>query len=268
MEGSSKDRWDKAQIMLTPVGGLVTAIVIAALGYYGSKALETKRSNDAFVRTYLELTAAEDREKTTFRQEMFAWMADRFTETESLQERLLALELFASNFHETLDLSPLLSEVQQDIEGLEASAGHEERLYELARKIRDRELDILGPVSQVTGFDIGLRAGERWEDSLVLQDGVERRFELSVLEVDEEKRQLSLEMRLTDELRVTVLSFDLDYFDFPLTHYTRLANDQRCAIVLMWFDTAHESAGLRVVCYPGDFRSFTKAERLVERLRD
>ena len=37
-----KDRWDKLAIILAPVGGLLTALAVASLGIFGSRALDQR----------------------------------------------------------------------------------------------------------------------------------------------------------------------------------------------------------------------------------
>jgi hypothetical protein len=47
-----KDFWDRLQIILSPVGGLLTAIAVASLGMVGSRTLERQQSNEAKLRLY------------------------------------------------------------------------------------------------------------------------------------------------------------------------------------------------------------------------
>ena len=42
-----KDWWDKLAIVLSPLGGLLTAIAVASLGLIGSRALDRQQSSEA-----------------------------------------------------------------------------------------------------------------------------------------------------------------------------------------------------------------------------
>ena len=42
-----KDAWDKFGVLLQPVGGLLTAMAVAFLGVFGSRALEERQSRDS-----------------------------------------------------------------------------------------------------------------------------------------------------------------------------------------------------------------------------
>ena len=50
-----KDPWDKVQIILAPLGGLLTALAVASLGIFGSRALEQQQSSEAKLWFYSEL---------------------------------------------------------------------------------------------------------------------------------------------------------------------------------------------------------------------
>jgi hypothetical protein len=294
MEGSDKDGWDKAEILLKPVGALVTAAVVAYLGFLASSALDRRRSEEEFVRTYIEEAARDARARDAFRQAMFEWMAERFEQTPSaagLDERFLALDLFAVNFHETFDLSPLLNQMRRDMAGLDpnAAAEAESRLYELAYKIRARELQILDAAGAVgIPFMLPSRADAAWSERLVLQDETEWRFEVRVAEIHPEARTLTLEMDMIPGAQIGVSPdapdsrtvrepgsedaymnaiFDVDPFKFPMSQYASLPSGVRCSVMMDDWDTRTGEAFLQLLCYPGDFRSAMKAAQLLERMQ-
>src|SRR5207253_8245430 len=103
-----KDAWDKAKVVLEPVGGLLTAIPVAALGFYGSRVLEQRQTLDSNVRLYSELMSKREESESALRKDMFQSIIQSFlkpgTEGQSLEAQVLNLELLAYNFHESLNL--------------------------------------------------------------------------------------------------------------------------------------------------------------------
>jgi len=55
MSAGPMDFWDKLAIILAPVGGLLTAIAVASLGFIGSSALERQQSSEEKLRLCSEL---------------------------------------------------------------------------------------------------------------------------------------------------------------------------------------------------------------------
>ena len=66
-----KDFWDKLHIVLSPLGGLLTALAVASLGLLGSRALERQQSSEAKLRLYSELMTRREESEATLRKEMF-----------------------------------------------------------------------------------------------------------------------------------------------------------------------------------------------------
>ena len=104
-----KDRWDKLAIILAPVGGLLTALAVASLGIFGSRALDQRQSSEAKLRLYSELMSKREESEATLRKEMFQSIIGSFFDAQStsLEAKLLKMELLAQNFHEALNLAAL-----------------------------------------------------------------------------------------------------------------------------------------------------------------
>src|SRR6188768_2770316 len=111
-----KDFWDKLQIVLQPLGGLLTATAVAMLGFMGSSAIDRQQSNEAKLRLYSELMSRREESEATLRKEMFQSIIGSFFDasTTSLDTRLLKMELLAQNFHEALSLSPLFLHLKRE----------------------------------------------------------------------------------------------------------------------------------------------------------
>jgi uncharacterized membrane protein YccC len=65
-----KDFWDRLQILLAPVGGLLTAIAVASLGMMGSRTVERQQSNEAKLRLYSELMTRREESEATLRLDL------------------------------------------------------------------------------------------------------------------------------------------------------------------------------------------------------
>ena len=134
-QGQPKDFWDRLQIILSPVGGLLTAMAVASLGFIGSRTIERQQSNEAKLRLYSELMTRREESEATLRKEMFQSIIGSFfdPQTASLDTRLLKMELLAQNFHEALNLVPLFEHMQREIDESRCIARAEARLQLAAR---------------------------------------------------------------------------------------------------------------------------------------
>src|SRR5688572_32976448 len=85
----------------------------------GSRTLERQQSNEAKLRLYSELMTRREESEATLRKEMFQSIIGSFfdPQTASLDTRLLKMELLAQNFHESLNLVPVLEHMQREIDG-------------------------------------------------------------------------------------------------------------------------------------------------------
>jgi len=143
-----KDKWDKLEIMLHPIGGFFTGLAIAALGYFGSAALEDRQTNEINMRLYSELMNQREQAENKLRSDMFKQIFDSFLKQsdsnedkgviekeieletttniftaielarqllKSINNDLLRLELLTRNFHESIDIKPVFREILFEI---------------------------------------------------------------------------------------------------------------------------------------------------------
>ncbi|MBL8173069.1 MAG: hypothetical protein JNK48_00280, partial [Bryobacterales bacterium] len=137
-EKKPRDRWDKLQILLT---GLMP-LALFALGYWGNNALQ----EDQRRRAYVELLSRREEAESNLRKDMFAKVIEQFVGTGKgdLDTRVLNLELLAYNFHESIDLEPLLKHVYVQAQtDRQATSEQRKRLQRLAQDIAGRELEAL-----------------------------------------------------------------------------------------------------------------------------
>ncbi len=286
-----KDFWDKLQIVLQPLGGLLTAMAVAMLGIMGSSAIDRQQSSEAKLRLYSELMSRREESEATLRKEMFQSIIGSFFDNgqASLDARLLKMELLAQNFHEALNLTPLFQHMRREIERADVSTvqrrGYEDRLVDLAREVTRKQLIVLEAGGQRANYTVifsdSLLEGsksETLEDAVLTLDGIERRFRITVFKVDTTLRsaRMGLEIETPQQTGVSQLSagryaveFDVGFFSTPMIDNTRLSNDQRVAVVLTDMNPA--GASLSLVYFPGSRASLREKpyyEEILKKLAD
>jgi hypothetical protein len=282
-----KDVWDKVQIILAPVGGLLTAIAVASLGFMGSRTLERQQSNEAKLRLYSELMTRREESEATLRKEMFQSIIGSFFDSQSasIEAKTLKMELLAQNFHEALNLAPLFKSLRREIAAAPASARerreYEARLSELAREVTRKQLIALEAGGQRFDWTILLSdslinglTSQTLEDVELTLDGIKRRFRVTIYQADTAQRDLKvgLEIETPEQRGVTGISagrysvdFDVGFFSTPMIDNTRLSNDQRVALVLTDMNPA--GANLSLIYFPGSRASLREKPYYEEILR-
>jgi hypothetical protein len=285
--GQPKDFWDRLQIVLSPLGGLLTAVAVASLGLMGSRALERQQSNEAKLRLYSELMTRREESEATLRKEMFQSIIGSFFDAQSatLDTRLLKMELLAQNFHEALNLVPLFEHIQREIDRSpltrDEKRAYSARLGDLAREVTRKQMIILEASGRrhdwtvlVSDSLIDGTGSETLEDVDVTLDGVRRRFRVTLSRADTVRRELriGLEIETPEQPGVPpnavgryTVDFDVGFFSTPMIDNTRLSNDQRVAIVLS--DMNQYGATLSLVCFPGSRASLREKPYYEEILR-
>jgi hypothetical protein len=189
----------------------------------------------------------------------------------ALGSSVLNLEMLAYNFHETLNLRPLFSEMRRRVtraaeeaktaEAREENAAYLGRLETMAREIVRRQMVVLEGVGKKFDRTIDLGAdpeGTSLEPETLSLDGVPTTFAIDVLAVDRESREIKLGLGIETpdpELgrQAKVATFTVSYFDFPMIDNTRLGAGQRCSVVLN--NMSDVSADITLVLFPGSYAS-------------
>jgi hypothetical protein len=172
-----KDRWDKASIILKPVGGLLTALAIVFLGFLTQGWLEQTQKKNRDSQLYTELMSKREDSENKLRATMFDKILGILTkpgepkptrdETNAdrlkrVKNKILNLELITRNFHEFLDVKPIFLDILMDIvQGREKCtktdpreettpeerkrewAWQQKRLKQIARRVRQKQLEVL-----------------------------------------------------------------------------------------------------------------------------
>ncbi len=271
--GRKRDGWDKVDILMRPVGGLLTAMAIALLGFITSDALNRRQAVETNTRLYTELMSRREESESALRKDMCVSIIQSFVNPRdnALDADVLNLEMLAYNFHESLNLKPLFLEVRRRIVRASAASTSPEtrarndeylsRIERVGREIVRRQMIVLEGVGKKVDRTVDLTGdpeGTSLEPVTLTLDGGETTFAIDVLGVDRVNREIRLGLNIETpdpELgrQTKMAAFSVSYFDFPMIDNTRLTGGQRCAIVLNGF--SEQSADITLVLFPGTYAS-------------
>lgn len=118
-EPKKKDIWD----ILSSVGGIATAVMVAVIGLVGSYVLNNQQTLANRSQLYSQLISQKETAENQVRRDMFQQILTCFLANknnsrcvvEEIDDQLLRLELLARNFHEMLDMEPLFLHVLKKI---------------------------------------------------------------------------------------------------------------------------------------------------------
>lgn len=276
-QGPKKDIWDKAGIILEPVGGLITAITIALVSYYASDYINRNQENEAKTRLYTELMSKREESEAALRKDMFSSIINSLLkENVTMDEKILQLELLAYNFHESLNLTPLFSYLNRknnaDTRNPELTASYRERLFNMSKEVTSKQLASLEGVASVEKFvyfydSLAFSPNDTFScifnDSIVSGkqvDSVKHLVHLTILGKDEINSSVSVRLKVATRIpgkqdKVVDPAFTIDYFEFPMIDNTRLVNDKRVAAVLRDFDPVNKFIEIDIIFFPGSHSS-------------
>ena len=276
-----KDRWDKIDILLKPMGGFFTGIALASVGYFTTNMLENQqleetrrlehqRVEETNRRLYTEIMSSREKSDSDLRKEMLNSIIEAFldeTDKEKLDEKVLALELLAYNFHDVIDLSPLFKHVSVKIEksALVDKESLSSTLERVAGEVIAKQLASLGDGGILVPLSVNLKQVEteglqELDESLYpirvdQPDVSEQRYILvEALQVFPQQREIRVRLEIGDpnnrfEPEIDI-SFKVGFFDFPMIDNTRVSHAQRVAIALTRWNEGN-SAEINLVYFPG-----------------
>jgi hypothetical protein len=288
----SKDFWDKLDILLKPTGGIVAAVSVAIIGYFGSDYLKQKELLDTNSRVFAQIVSQREDADSTLRMNMFnSIIAKFFNNPTDRGEQVLSLELLAYNFHESLDLASLFKHMNQALRGdlqrargTPAEAENAEfmaRLERVAKEVALKQATTLaetGFSAQGTVFFEDLDGSPQGVTVIDKQQLGDRWFKLEVLKQFVEDKELRV--KLTAYTRVPSdrpdapaswsiadATFTMGFFDFPMIDNTRLSDGKRAAVILRDWDE-RRSAEIQLVYFPGSRASLKEKQYYDELLKD
>lgn len=268
-----RDFWDKLAVILQPLGGLLTAVAIAMLGFFTSQYLERQQSIDANTRLYSELMSNREQSESALRKDMFVSIIGTFLRPQesTVGAAVLNLELLAYNFHESLNLKPLFTDLRQSLserlkhesrpDTIARYQAYQQRLERVAREITKKQMIVLEGVG--VKKDWGFELGPDFEDATLETaelslDSATTALTVDVVGVDFEAKELRLDVTVRsyngsgDPISKNV-AFSVGFYDFPMIDNTRLPNGQRFAVIMNNF--SEMSAEITVVLFPGAYAS-------------
>ena len=275
-----KDRWERADVLIKPLGGILTALAVAGCGYYASVTLDRRAAIDTNTRLYAELMNQREQAETMLRKDMFnsiigSFLTPKANGANGYEQQVLNLELLAFNFHEALDLGPLFKHVYGSISESQKPNAKEylDRLERAANEVKNKQIATLEDAGGKLDATIDLDELEQKPEGLTIIEGPlpvhptiaemvdpelrNTHFKVEALYADRKRREIrvKLEVRTTakksaeDEPNYIYSIFSISPFDFPMIDNTRLPHGQRCAIVVRRFGDS--GAEITLVYFPG-----------------
>jgi hypothetical protein len=290
-----KDRWNKIDVVLKPVGGLLTALAVGLVGYYGSSVIDRSQARDTDVRLYAQLMSQREDAETSLRKDMFNSIIGTFLRTKptgyKFEQQVLNLELLAYNFHEALDLAPLFKDVYVKIRGSHDSRAAEymQRLERVANEVKSKQIAALEESGGKLDATIDLDQLEQNLAGLKIIEGTifphsdhvdsdtslqATQFKVEALSGDKKKKEIRVKLEVrqaqgennasTEDASSSI--FTISPFDFPMIDNTRLPHGHRCAIVVRRF--GDPIVELTLVYFPGSRASLKEKPFYDEAMHD
>jgi hypothetical protein len=278
-----RDAWNKAQILLQPVGAIVTALLVAYLGWLTSSFLQEERVREESWQLYANLMNQREQADSTLRKDMFNSIIESFvvprsegatSSIEAISQEVLNLELLAYNFHDSLDLQPLFKHLGKRIAEMKARPQgasvekeldeYEERLETLAGNIIAKQASALEEGGLSCLVTINTESTEP-----IAVDGIAGRVfsRLEVLSINAPEKEILIRLlvyRLDREAEAAICGeeppadvaiekvvdgqFWSGHFAFPMIDNVRLPDGKRGAIAQEWLNP--RIAQVRLLMFP------------------
>jgi hypothetical protein len=295
MEGKEKARWEKADVILKPVGGILTALAVALVGIIGSQILERRQAMNTEAQLYAQLMSQREGAETSLRKDMFNSIIGSFLKPKAAgyEEKVLNLELLVYNFHEALDLAPLFKSVYSQVSKSTKpdKSDYMRRLEEAADEVKNKQIAALedsgggGKLDAMIDFT-KLKENPRGMTVIngtiplltnkgASNEPLKTNFTVEALLVDQSSRRIRVKLEVKtpkngtkDEIESTYALFWISPFDFPMIDNTRLPHGQRCSIVLRKWGANQPSAQMTLVYFPGSRASLKEKPFFDEAMSD
>src|SRR5437773_12563686 len=116
-EKKEKDFWDKVDVVLRPLNGLLTAVAVGLLGYYTSGIVRQQETRDSNERVYTQLMSSRDQADSTLRKDMCLSTLQIFQQPKQvdLATKMLNLEMLAYNFQESPTLTTSVAHIHRQL---------------------------------------------------------------------------------------------------------------------------------------------------------
>jgi hypothetical protein len=246
-------------------------------------AADQRAKTESRTRLYTELLHKREDADTAVRRAVFDKLMDSYLSPapKDLDDKLVALELLAVNFHDSLNLSPLFWQIDRQITSLGNRADPllREHLTRVSQGVKDRQMAFLAPedfakplpvelaavpsialptegcvaieaLAQAGQGASTLRVNASYADSDAQGATVLHQRRFSVALDCKDPLQQRLRLIVSDEATSRRWIFWVDLYDFPLVTFTPLSRDERFALVLDRYDDGFGLAWLRMAYFP------------------
>ena len=253
-------QWDTVKWL---VATLAIPLALSWLGYTYQRTTLQQQSVEARLRLYTELLSKREQADTDLRKDMFAKVLDKFLVQDpgnpaNLRNRMVALELLALNFHDSLNLSPLFHQLDREIASM-PTAEQEiafNQLWRTAKMVKERQAEILASVG--TRRNARIAFTELDNAPMIVDEplaftvtegvGKERSYahHFTVEAIEHDAARKRLYVRVTFDQTDT--QFWVDPFDFPMVNFSRISADERLSVVMINY--SDKSAVLAFLYFP------------------
>jgi hypothetical protein len=278
---------------------LAIPLSLGVVSYQYQSAQTERQVTDARLRLYTELLSKREEADTGVRKGIFDRVLETYLkpETQDLESKIVALELLAVNFNDSLDLSPLFWQISREIQQPEQKGKRPfltTQLDRITNDVKDRQIEVLESVGASTDVEINLDrlqndSGKAIDTDLSFLDTdpaapkdqkLTRHFTVEVAEYEPAGRRVWVfvthRARPLDECgrktwRIFSVScvegkeilsgFWVDVFDFPLTNFTRTSKSERFTVVLRRYKPP--TANLTIIYFPSS-RSGVKDKPFID----
>jgi hypothetical protein len=312
-----EDKSGKALEWTKAVGmPLVTLIITVLGGYYFTslakereiretgflKEREARESNE---RMYAQLLTQREQSDTLIRKDMFGVVISRFLkgdENQSLNDKVLQLELLANNFNQSLDLAPLFKDLARQLSqstGLTSAKTAElkKRLDVTAANLIAKQVNSLrrrGFVKDeaITLADWETRVGKPFINEVIpksllvpsaaltpIDDKEQMHFSVEVVGVNIGRREVEIRLRANflggNEKKIDS-HFWVGQYDFPMLDNIQLPHGLRASVVITDFEVpetqkdreANSVVQFHLIVFPGAAASFKERQDYDDILED
>ena len=156
---------DRARVWMEILTVVAMPLVTAAVGFTINSSLNARQERENNLRLYADMMTRREQADSDLRKDMFKSILDKFTTANmdpksvaSLDQQVVNLELLASNFNDSMDLSPLFKHVRRQIaansKGASPQTGTDfdelaRRLEVIASDVNDRQIRVVGDSGMV-----------------------------------------------------------------------------------------------------------------------
>lgn len=292
-EGASALEWIKA--VATP---LATVLVTVVGGAYVSAYVKERENRDTDERLYAQLLIQREQSDASVRKDMFSLVIREFLTgaktTLDWHDKVLQLELLASNFNQSIDLAPLFKDIARRMPldhnlGQDARKQLADRMDTMAAALNFKQVNALKRRGHETSRVIGVGRWESMKNRTFIDVNVPKRkllpaspgmpgaqagdlaFQLEIIGCNLDRREIEVRLSVSAtggaEYRLD-RHFWVGRYDFPMLDNTQLPDGLRAAVVITSFDVpeaeqerqVNSSAAVHLVVFPSSSASYKERQ--------